>query len=137
MAFFCYLLKMRFPVNPISRRDAFLHIAQISNERSDAMQFTNGGHQAFESLMKGRPGSDHFRAPTISVEHLPASSPRPGPPWCLMASTCIFRELAFSVGKIFSLCRMLSSVMARTASSSVMLRTIQGISAYPASSLTF
>ncbi len=24
------------------------------------MQFTNGGHRAFESLMKGRPGSDHY-----------------------------------------------------------------------------
>lgn len=24
------------------------------------MQFTNGGHEAFESLMKGRPGSDHY-----------------------------------------------------------------------------
>lgn len=24
------------------------------------MQFTNGGHRAFESLMKDRPGSDHY-----------------------------------------------------------------------------
>lgn len=24
------------------------------------MQFTNGGHRAFESLMRDKPGSDHY-----------------------------------------------------------------------------
>lgn len=24
------------------------------------MQFTNGGHQAFETMMQGKPGSDHY-----------------------------------------------------------------------------
>ncbi len=52
-----------------------------------------------------------------------------------MASTCIFSDCAFSIGKIFSRWRRLSSVIARMASSSVMLRTIQGIFTNPASSL--
>ncbi len=56
-------------------------------------------------------------------------------PWCLMASYCCFKAAAFSLGKIVSRWRRLSSVIARTASSSVMLRTIQGIFLYPASSL--
>lgn len=34
--------------------------AQIYLEGRDAMFFTNGDHRAFEQLMQGKPGSDHY-----------------------------------------------------------------------------
>ena len=80
---------------------------------------------------------------TISLERRPASFGSSWPevaslaPWCLMASNCIFRALARSLGRIFSRWLVLSSTICVMACSSVRSRTIQGISTKPASSLAF
>ena len=50
-------------------------------------------------------------------------------PWCLMASSCIFRALARSLGRMFSLWFVLSSTICVMACSSVRLRMMHGMSA--------
>ena len=43
------------------RRNFYIYCkAQIYLEGRSAMFFTNGDRRAFESLMQGRPGSDHY-----------------------------------------------------------------------------
>ncbi len=51
------------------------------------------------------------------------------PPWCLMASSCIFKALARSLGRVSSRWLVLSSTICVMACSSVRLRMIHGMSA--------
>lgn len=60
MALFLVSVKNAFHRETYYTVKRFLHIAQILNRRRYAMQFTNGCHRAFESLMWDRPGSDHY-----------------------------------------------------------------------------
>ena len=38
----------------------FSYIAQSNRKGEKRVYFTNGDHQAFESLMQGKPGADHY-----------------------------------------------------------------------------